>query len=301
MARRWHPISSSTYHINPSGDSGFCFRLGSRRLGMNRCLVHVHLIALAGHDRAVIQRNNRAMIAVTKRRGPVVVFLGLAAASLAALLLLPPILQDQSYHRFADERTLFGIPNFWNVVSNLPFIAVGAVGLRQFYRNPATLALFLGIFLTGFGSSYYHWNPNNDTLFWDRLPMTLCFMAILAIIVGERVNARFGTALLWPLLATGIFSLLLWRWTGDLRLYGWVQFFPVVALPLLLLLFPPRYTGTFYWIIAALLYAVAKLFELADHVIHSNFILSGHTLKHLLVAFACFAVLRYFQKRQPVD
>ena len=51
-------------------------------------------------------------MAVTKRRGPVVVFLGLAAASLAALLLLPPILQDQSYHRFADERTLFGIPNF---------------------------------------------------------------------------------------------------------------------------------------------------------------------------------------------
>jgi len=239
-------------------------------------------------------------MAVTKRRGPVVVFLGLAAASLAALLLLPPILQDQSYHRFADERTLFGIPNFWNVVSNVPFIAVGAVGLRQFYRNPATLALFLGIFLTGFGSSYYHWNPNNDTLFWDRLPMTLCFMAILAIIVGERVNARFGAALLWPLLATGIFGLLLWRWTGDLRLYGWVQFFPVFVVPLLLLLFPPRHTGTFYWIIAALLYAVAKLFELADHVVHANFILSGHTLKHLFTAFACFAVLRYFQTRQPV-
>jgi hypothetical protein len=122
---------------------------------------------------AVMQGNDRAMIAVTKGRGPLVVFLSLAAASLAVLLLLPPILQDQSYHRFADERTLFGIPNFWNVVSNLPFIVVGAAGLRQFYRDPATLALFLGIFLTGFGSSYYHWNPNNDTLFWDRLPMTL--------------------------------------------------------------------------------------------------------------------------------
>ena len=88
---------------------------------------------------------------------------------------------------FADERTLFSIPNFWNVVSNFPFIAVGAAGLRQFYRDPATLALFLGIFLTGF-SSYYHWNTNNDTLFWDRLPMTLCFMAILAIVVEERVK-----------------------------------------------------------------------------------------------------------------
>ena len=141
------------------------------------------------------------------------------------------------------------------------------------YGDRQDLALFLRMFLTGFGSSYYHWNPNNDTLFWDRLPMTLCFMAILAIVVEERVNARFGAALLWPLLATGLFSLMLWRWTGDLRLYGWVQFFPVVVVPLLLLLFSPRYNGTFYWIIAALLHAVTKLFELADHVVGSNFVL----------------------------
>jgi Ceramidase len=241
------------------------------------------------------------MIAIDGRKRPVLIFLGLMAASLVALLLLPPIFQDQGYHRFADERTLFGIPNFWNVVSNLPFIAVGAAGLRQFYRYPATLALFLGIFLTGFGSSYYHWNPNNDTLFWDRLPMTLCFMAILAVVVEERVNARFGAALLLPLLATGILSLMLWRWTGDLRLYGWVQFFPGIALPLLFLVFPPRYTGTFYWLAVVLLYAVAKLFEFADHAVYRSFILSGHTLKHLFAAVACFALLRYFQKRQPID
>jgi len=129
--------------------------------------------------------------------------------------------------------------------------------------------LFLGILLTGFGSSYYHWNPNDETLFWDRLPMTLCFMAILASAVEERVNARMGAVLLWPLLAIGVSSLLLWRWTGDLRLYIWVQFFPCLALPLLFLLFPPKYTGTFYWVIAAALYAFAKLFEFYDHAIYS--------------------------------
>jgi hypothetical protein len=131
------------------------------------------------------------MTAVTERKRPVLVFLGLIAASLGALLLLPPILQDQSYHRFADKPTLLGVQNFWNVVSNFPFIAIGAVGLRQFYRDPATIALFLGLFLTAFGSSYYHWNPNDDTLFWDRLPMTLCFMAILAVVIDERVNVKF--------------------------------------------------------------------------------------------------------------
>jgi len=132
----------------------------------------------------------------------IVVFLALMVTSLAALLLLGPIHQDQSYHYFADERSFFGVQNFWNVVSNLPFIAVGAVGLRQFHRDPAVFVIFLGIFLTGIGSSYYHWDPNDRTLFWDRLPMTLCFMAILAVIIGERINARFGATLLWPLIAT---------------------------------------------------------------------------------------------------
>lgn len=240
------------------------------------------------------------MLAGEQKR-PVLIFLGLMAASLAVLLLLPRIPQDQSYHHFADQRTLLGVPHFWNVISNLPFVAVGAAGLRRFHRDPATFVIFLGIFLTGFGSSYYHWNPNDGTLFWDRLPMTLCFMAILAVVVEERISARLGAALLWPLLATGLLSLLLWRFTDDLRLYGWVQFFPCLALPLLLWLCPPKYTGTVYWLIAGVLYALAKLFELADHAVYSSFILSGHTIKHLFGAATGFAILRYFQTRQPIS
>src|SRR6516162_1802339 len=171
------------------------------------------------------------------------VFAGLTAASLTGLLLLPAIPQDQSYHEFADQRPLLGVPNFWNVVSNLPFLAVGAAGLRRFHQNPATVVFFLGVFLTGIGSSYYHWHPDDSTLFWDRLPMTLSFAAILSLGVAERVNARMGAILLWPLLIIGLFSLVLWRWTDDLRLYFWTQFFPCFALLLLFLLYPPKYTG----------------------------------------------------------
>ena len=233
--------------------------------------------------------------------GPILAISLLAVASLFGLLLLPRIAQDQGYHQFADQRTLLSIPNFWNVISNLPFIAVGAAGLRRFHHDPTTIVLFLGIFLTGFGSTYYHWNPNDQTLFWDRLPMTLCFMAILAAAIEERVNARAGAILLWPLLATGVFSLLLWDWTGDLRLYVWVQFFPCLVLPLLFVLLPAKYTGTYFWVIAAALYALAKLFEFYDVAIYSaGSILSGHTLKHLAAAAACFAVLRYYQTRRLI-
>jgi hypothetical protein len=225
-----------------------------------------------------------------------------AAVSLAGLLLVPAIPQDQGYHEFADDRTLFGIPNFWNVVSNLPFIVIGAAGLRQFRKDSAITVLFLGIFLTGFGSSYYHWDPSDRTLFWDRLPMTLAFAAILALAIEERVSARTGAVLLWPLLAMGFFSLLLWRWTDDLRLYAWMQFSPFAVVVLLFLIYPPKYTGTYCWIIGGALYALAKLFEFFDHAIFSaGYVLSGHTLKHLAAAAACFAILRYFQNRRLIE
>src|SRR5262252_6718389 len=195
---------------------------------------------------------------------PVLVFFGLMVISLGGLLLLPPIAQDQSYHEFADQRTIFGIPNFWNVVSNLPFLAVGAAGLRRFRGDSATAVFFLGVFLTGIGSSYYHWHPSDDTLFWDRLPMTVSFASILALVVEERVNARVGATLLWPALAVGLFSLLYWRWTDDLRLYFWVQFFPGLAVVLLFLLHPPKFTGTYWWVGAGAFYALAKVFEFTD-------------------------------------
>ena len=178
---------------------------------------------------------------------------------------------------------------------------MGAAGLRRFHHNPATIVVFLGVFLTGLGSSYYHWDPNDSTLFWDRLPMTLSFAAILALVVEERVSARAGTTLLWPALGIGLFSLLLWRWTDDLRLYFWVQFFPGLAVLSLFLLYPAKYSGTHYWIVAGALYALAKVFEFTDAAIYSaGTLLSGHTLKHLAAAAACFAIFRYFQVRLPI-
>jgi hypothetical protein len=99
----------------------------------------------------------------------------------------------------------------------------------RFRRDSTTFVLFLGLFLTGIGSSYYHLNPTDATLFWDRLPMTLCFAAILAAVVEERADARAGKVQLRPLLAIGILGLLLWRRTDDFRLYAWAQFFPFVT------------------------------------------------------------------------
>jgi len=241
------------------------------------------------------------MLTRAKSIHPLLVLAGLMTVSLAGLALLPKIPQDQGYHLFADQRVLVGIPNFWNVVSNIPFIVVGAVGLARFRDDAATIVLFLGFFLTGIGSAYYHWDPNDGTLFWDRLPMTISFAAIFSLVVQERVGARIGAILLWPMLAIGVASLLAWVWTDDLRLYFWAQFFPGVALMALFALYPARYTHAHYWLIAAGLYALAKLFEFTDYPIYSlGRLLSGHTLKHLSAAAACLVILRYFELRRPI-
>lgn len=156
------------------------------------------------------------------------------------------------------------------------------------------------MFLTGFSSSYYHWQPNDWGLFWDRMPMSVAFMAILANVIEERIDERVGRLLLWPLVALGVVSLLIWLRTDDLRLYGWVQFFPVVVLPLIFVLFAPKYTGTGYWFAAAGLYIAAKLLEAFDAQIYAVLgVISGHPLKHVVAACSCACIYLVFRDRKP--
>lgn len=54
--------------------------------------------------------------------------------------------------------------------------------------------------------------------------------------------------------------------------------------------------------VVVLLYAVAKAFEALDKQIFAlGGIVSGHTLKHLTAAVACFWVLQMLQRRKPAS
>lgn len=221
-----------------------------------------------------------------------------AVAGIAAALLLPAIPQDPAYHEFADTRAWFGIGNFWNVVSNAPFVMVGLYGLGRLPRLqfPALRAAYvifcLGTALVGVGSACYHLAPSTPTLAYDRLPMTVAFMALFAAVIQDRVSQRTGRALLGPLIVIGLGSIAYWTGTelagrGDLRPYAVVQFLPTLLLPLLLVLY--RGTGLRdAWLWAGLGgYVLAKLAEYLDAPVYAaGGFVSGHTLKHLLAALA---------------
>jgi hypothetical protein len=214
---------------------------------------------------------------------------GLSVTAAAAfLIVVPPIVQDESYHLFADGRMILGIPNFWNVVSNLPFATVGILGLWKL-RGPVNRVLFTGLLLTCFGSAYYHWAPTDSRLIWDRLPMTLVFMAFLTPLLSEGIGSRTTVRLHLVLLVCGTGSVLWWSITNDLRPYLPVQFGPMLFLLLIL-----RFTQgrRYLWAVIGL-YALAKTPELSDRAIFSVLPVSGHSWKHALAALAAYSIYRW--------
>jgi hypothetical protein len=236
--------------------------------------------------------------------------LWIVAVAIAAVLgafALDPVPQDPAYHAFADARKLAGVANAWNVLTNLPFLAVGAWGFAVLRLVPDELrahyrVLCVGVIFVAFGSAYYHLEPSTWTLVWDRLPMTVAFMALFSAVIADRISWLVGRGLLWPSVALGIASIAWWihselAGAGDLRAYGVVQFLPMLLIPLLLLLRQGQWLRA-PWLWAGLAaYLGAKLAEHFDSVIFMGMgWASGHSLKHLLAALASWWVLLAFQR-----
>lgn len=222
---------------------------------------------------------------------------GVLLAAALALVAHGPIAQPQAYHQFADQRTLLGLPNFWNVASNLPFLLVGLSGLVALRRRPSGMddtayaVFFSGAILVAAGSAAYHLAPSDATLVWDRLPMTLSFAGIVAIVLGDYGDPRVARRALPWLVATGVASVAAWRWTGDLRPYVAVQFLPMLGLPLTMLLFRSRRGQACHLAVALGCYALAKLLEDGDAAILQQLgSVGGHALKHLTAAAGMAAI-----------
>ena len=241
------------------------------------------------------------------------ILFGITVAAVFAVASLPPMGQEEIYHAFADSRSVLGIANFWNVVSNIPFMIVGVMGAYAVMRTTglcmlnalrdAYLTFFLGIFFIGMGSIFYHLDPTNATLVLDRLAMVIALMALFCIVIAENVSENAGIRLFLPLQLFGLFSVGYWalsQWlgTGDLRPYVIVQFLPMLLIPLILLLFPPRFSrrGLLWAMLAT--YLFSKVAEMGDLLIHAvSGSVGGHSFKHLFAALGAWLFLLMLQTR----
>jgi predicted membrane channel-forming protein YqfA (hemolysin III family) len=246
------------------------------------------------------------------------VIAGVCVAGVLAAAFAQPIAQPEAYHRFADQRTLFGVTRALDVLSNFAFLLSGALGLFYVLKAGRTLeagtrwafaTLFFGLVLTSAGSAYYHLDPDNQRLVFDRMPMIVA----MAGCVGSVVADRFGGPTAWSmtaLIAVGLWTVQHWSATeqagrGDLRWYGLYQGLTMVVVALLLVLFPSRNRATAAFVIVGIGNVAAKLFEFLDRPIYAmGGIVSGHTLKHLSAGLAFLPLaflLRRIGKERMVD
>ena len=225
------------------------------------------------------------------------------------MMSIKPFGQERSYHVLVDQRAFLGVPNFLDVVSNLAFVLVGAIGLRFCFKDTLQGAcwswrvFFAGVGLVGLGSAYYHWAPANATLLWDRLPMTIGFMGLFTALLSEHIDCRIEKYLLLPAILAGFASVIYWYCFDDLRFYAGIQSISLLTVPLVLFLFRGRYTRRMLLLVALFAYVLAKVAEMYDREVFAftRQHLSGHTLKHLLAALACFAVYAMLKARKPLN
>jgi hypothetical protein len=242
-------------------------------------------------------------------RGRVYALAVLAAALLVLAFVLPPFAQPQNYHDFADSRGWLGIPNYGNVASNVMFLVVGLAGLAAM-RSPTVRAMesaarhayalmFIGLVFTAFGSAYYHWAPSDARLVWDRLPMTVVFMPLLAATYAERLRWRSDLPLL-VLTLLGIGSVVYWKLSDNLMPYLIAQGGSILLILLALAILPTPWTERRMLWPALGCYAIAFVSEKLDIDIFraTRGVISGHTIKHLVAAAAFYFILHMLRRQQ---
>lgn len=203
-------------------------------------------------------------------------------------------------HPFVDARTLWGIPNAIDVLSNAPLSLAGGLGLCALRArawpsatHAALRVFFVGLLLTGVGSAWYHWAPDAATLVWDRMGMAVTFAGAMALSVAERVDPSSARPTLVVAFVAAVCSAALPFTHGNVLPWAVVQFGGVALLVWAAWRKPAA--GAVGVSIGSLIawYAVAKALELGDQAVFhvTGEALSGHSLKHLAAALAAWPVL----------
>lgn len=243
-----------------------------------------------------------------------IILLAIPVATVAGVLYFqPPLPQDPAYHLFVDNRSLYGIPNFWNVVSNALIILVAVFGLASSasmgsshtyaYLRREFGVLFTAALLTGIGSVWYHLHPTTESLVWDRLPLSVFFTALLGLVISIYLSRITGKLLFWPLILGGLGSVLYWYKTeqlgvGDLRFYALAQYLSAFLILFIVMIYHKTGRPSVLLVLSFIMYVCAKVAEHYDAALYGiTGSLSGHSMKHLLGGIALFMLYLILRKK----
>ena len=237
------------------------------------------------------------------KHSPTIITIGV----IAAFAVHGRIAQPAHYNDFADHSALLGIPHAADVLSNAGFALVAIWGWLALWprRNgdqlragwPGYRLFLIGLFLTAFGSAFFHLAPGNGRLTWDMLPIALAGAGLL---VGVRGDTQPGSKAELEAIGLALYAIASVAWwvttdrhgAGDLRPYLLLQVLPLILIPLWQWIYRAPRADRVAFATAMALYVVAKLAEVLDHQIANTLqFVSGHTLKHLIATAATAAIV----------
>jgi len=220
--------------------------------------------------------------------------------------------QEQNYHQFADNRVFFGIPNGLDVMSNLAIVFPGIAGIAFVHERqknkyewadkfePTILyCMFFGMVLTFFGSVWFHLEPSNSTLVWDRLGMVIIMACYCSLIIFDRFDSNLAKKVHFPLILIGFSSVFIWQYFDDLRFYFAFKVQLFILVFILLKYGEESYNRSKDYILSLALFGLATIFEFNDGVVFDALIIiSGHTLKHIVAGIALWWIMRMTRERK---
>jgi hypothetical protein len=223
---------------------------------------------------------------------------------LVAAFFGPAVIQPAHHHDFADQRIWGHLPFAADVLSNLPFALWGIYGLVCIYlaqtnariiKHTKVLAavFFAGLLITAASSTWYHLQPNDAGLAIDRIGMTVAFAGLLGLAAADRVSLRAGILVSLLVLVLGHISIWVWSRSGNVLPWLVLQFGGMALVLWLATRQPMPGALVVRWGAVILIYAAAKVLELADHAVYdlTAHLISGHSLKHIVASFAAWPVI----------
>lgn len=217
----------------------------------------------------------------------------------AALQFIWPLTQPASYHHFADQRSIGMLRNAADVLSNVAILAAGLLNLgwvvrhasRQPSQFPGMVAVAAGLILTAFGSAYYHFAPSDSTLVWDRLPMTIVFAGILAMLWTSVTGLRVNWVQVAILVTVSVGTIGYWLAFNSLWPYAELQFGGLALIVGMTLI--GKVDAPLGWGMVIGFYALAKVFETFDWQIWdlTGHLFAGHALKHIASGLAGASIM----------
>ena len=238
---------------------------------------------------------------------PLFLFLGLVILLIGCLFSLPSIPLTIQHHQFASQVSYWGIPAFTLIFSSLCLVSVGVFGLIKHTRYTLNTDLITGLItflialiLSGIGSAIYHWNPQDQTILFKQIPISiLCMGLSFSLLVSQSKLASWG----WfygLMMAYAILSPIYGIYAHQVQIYYATQFFPIALMILLIArIWSSSYTTSLIY--GVIFLVLGKGAEISDHEIYqwTTQWVDGQMCANLLYALGYFKAFQFFSQMRP--